>query len=943
MFKLETYNLAEAFGWTLLHSLWQGALIAMVLVLIYNLAKPKQSDARYALAVGSLLAVFLSAGITFYICFEQSKKLQIAIDEESAEAWSIDFEDIQLFISDLEEKQSQVAPWNIVMNKVKPLTPWLTWIWLLGFIVFSFKWLVGYLYVQNLRFRHSSPLDFDWQSKLNLLARRMGLNQTLLMLESAKITSPMTVGHLKPVVLVPVGLLTGLSPQQVEAILAHELAHILRNDFLVNLILSFIEGIFFYHPAVWWISERIRQEREHCCDDMAVAITDNKKEYAETLALVATHSIHSPKMAMTMQGNKQHLMTRIKRLFQPESYNNRLSGRATFGLIVLMGFSTLAWVSPETAEKIKPAEWAETFDSPVLFSDWISPADEIESIEVEVKSSENTSREDFRRELINRAFNITRLDSPPPLPPLPPMPDFRGAPLPPNMAMPPMPDFPKSLVIHIDEDMTDEEIEELVEAYEDQIKDWEEEYEEKMEDYAEMWEEWGEEFGEKMEKEYGKDLEKWGEKYGKEYGEMWEEWGEKLADVIEKSAEAEDKDQWMKDLERELSKLGDHFEFRFENDKKPSKADGYKYEYKVRKDKNYKARELEEKLERLRAHEEEVRRVEEEARRVEEQARRMEEQARREQEQARRIEEMARKEEARAKLLQERKRAEKELARARELARRESVIERERLAEERARAYEERVREYKDRVRGYELGRLERERSGLERDKAMLEREMRALKGSVNSNSDVIFDDNFMERVENVKRLAKNIEDQIAKEEMMRALEAKKKAEEERELRERILAERRKQEAIRVQYEAEMEAIKRELARAEREKINMERALREREAERRRAEAQRARMEAAKAKLEAERARNTKILESVNSDDNIDEKVNKISEIAKVMKGELVDDGYLNPESHVKLSITNGVIMINRTPLRTNDYNKYRKLIRMMGVNLYDGDTVIEF
>lgn len=890
MLKLETYNLAEAFGWTLIHSLWQGALIAVLLVLVYNLAKPRVSEARYALAVGALLAILLSSGATFYICLEQSKRLHIELNA-SGESWALEFDNFELFLSEqVGTDAARKAPWNAVLDFVTPYTPWLTWVWLMGFIVFSLRWLMGYVYVQNLRFRHSRPLDFEWQSKLNKLARKMGLNQTLLMLESARIKSPMTLGHLKPVVLVPAGLLTGLSTSQVEAVLAHELAHILRNDFLVNLILSFLEGIFFYHPAVWWISERIRQEREHCCDDMAVNITEDKKEYAETLALVATHSIHSPKMAMTMQGNKQHLMIRIKRLFQPDSYTNRLSGRATFGLIVLMGFSTLAWVSPETAEKMQPKNWAETYETPLLFADWISPSGE-NNYEAEVESSPSRVAEKIISELENRVYHITRLDSPPPFPPIPPFPDFRGAKLPPRLAMPPRPEFPRSMVIHIDEDMSEEEVEELVEAYEDQIEEWEDEYEEAMEEYAELMEEWGEEFGEKMEETYGRDMEKWGKDYGEKYGKMWERWGEQVAKEIERGAHTDNKEQWMKDLERELSKLGDDFEFRFENDEELHE------------------RELEEKLERIREREEEARRVEEDRR-----------------------------------ILQERERAFREREEERTLERQGAILERQRLEEERAREARERAyRNYEDRMRGYELGRLDRERSQLARDRAMLEREIRSLKGSVSRDNDIIFDDEFLARIDRAKKLAEEIEGQITREEMMRTLDAARKADEERAIREQIIAEQKKQEAIRARYEAEMAAIKRELARAERAKIEMEREMRSRELDRVRIEAEKARIARERARVAEEKARVERELAPVSTHDNVDQKVTKIAEIAKVMKGELVQGGYVRPESHVKLSITNGVIMVNSRPLRSDDYPKYRKLIRMMGVNLYDGDTVIEF
>ncbi|MEO0898980.1 MAG: M56 family metallopeptidase [Bacteroidota bacterium] len=578
LITIQAAQLAQVFGWTLLHSLWQGALIAAILVLIYNLAKPKQSDHRYNIAVLAMLAMLACSIGTFAVLLEQSPSVtKVSLSDMNDENSAL----IARLLSEDGVEVIEMNFWEQLVETIEPFTPWLAWGWLLGFMVYSIKWLGGFLYVQNLRFRHSQPLSFEYQSQLNHLAKRMGLQQTLLMLESARINSPMVIGHFKPVVLVPLGLLSGMSPKQVEAILAHELAHILRHDFLVNLILTIIESIFFFHPAVWWIGEKIRQEREHCCDDMAISITENKKEYAETLAFVATKSLQSPKMAMTMNGQKQHLLTRIQRIFQPQvQKNNRLTGRAILGLLVLLGFTTLAWVSPETAKTLQPEAWAETFDAPRLLSDWMVP----KAPETPRPASEVASLSPNELNNLEFGYTITRLDSPPPLPPLP---DMSGMPLPPRVElppMPPMPDFPDNL--RLGEDMSEED-KARFKQYEKEMERWGEKYGKEWEAYGKQWGAWGEQFGEKWETEYA---------------EKWKAWGEKFAEEMDDEMKIQMKDEFFDQLQEGLERLnieleriqrdvevdGNNFNFRFNIDdedddrRRGQNSKGYKYEYKYK-------------------------------------------------------------------------------------------------------------------------------------------------------------------------------------------------------------------------------------------------------------------------------------------------------------------------------------------------------------------------
>ena len=167
------------------------------------------------------------------------------------------------------------------------LEPWLPAVviaWGLGVLLVSARLLGGFLVVRSLTRRGTRPIESNWHETLARLSQRLALRTPVRLLESAHIQVPMVIGWWRPLILLPATVVTGIPSDQLALILGHELAHIKRYDYLVNLVQSVIEAIFFYHPAVWWISTRIREEREHCCDDAAVALCTDRLEYARALS-----------------------------------------------------------------------------------------------------------------------------------------------------------------------------------------------------------------------------------------------------------------------------------------------------------------------------------------------------------------------------------------------------------------------------------------------------------------------------------------------------------------------------------------------------------------------------------------------------------------------------------------------------------------------------------
>lgn len=202
----------------------------------------------------------------------------------------------------------------------------------------------GWIYTEHLRSRARIVMDKEWRVRFGMLTAKLNISQNVEFRETARILTPMVIGTLRPVVLIPLGFLTGFSMSQIEAILAHELAHVRRNDYLINMLQSLVEVVFFFHPALWWLSEKIRTEREHCCDDIALTICEDKMALARALVKVAEWQ-SAPYLAMAFASKKPLLLQRVSRVMGVIPKSNKI--RATWPvtmlfLSLLVGFSMYA-------------------------------------------------------------------------------------------------------------------------------------------------------------------------------------------------------------------------------------------------------------------------------------------------------------------------------------------------------------------------------------------------------------------------------------------------------------------------------------------------------------------------------------------------------------------------------------------------------------------------
>ena len=332
--------LDRALGWTVLHSLWQFTLIALLTSLLFFLLRNRAAKIRCWVGNLALVAALLVASATFAWYNEPGTAMPPqAVPTPPAAQLAPAAQDaagppaLALPASPAPEPPAISAD---LFGSLQPHLPLIVLLWFLGLSAFLLRLMSNLLYVNYLRRRMNFHADPYWVEILEKLVRRSGLRRGVELLESAMVRSPLTIGYLKPVILFPVGLINHLSETEVEAILAHELAHILRRDYLFNILQSLIEALFYYHPAIWWLSAQVRNERESASDEMAIALLGNKINYAKALVAIQEMAFfpRNPALAFAGQGRSQFSM-RLRRIFkQPKTKFNAMEKWIATGLVV---------------------------------------------------------------------------------------------------------------------------------------------------------------------------------------------------------------------------------------------------------------------------------------------------------------------------------------------------------------------------------------------------------------------------------------------------------------------------------------------------------------------------------------------------------------------------------------------------------------------------------
>jgi len=299
-----SHSFVPSLGWALLHFVWQGVLIGCTTAVLLVALRNAQPERRYAVACGALLLCFAWPAVDFVMM------LQAGHDAQAARALPL-------------------APASAaVLRDAAGLLGWLQrhldWIvgaWAACAAALGLRMAMGLVWVGRATGGRAAPVragsaaERVWQTKLAQLAVRCGIDRTVRLRIVDSLASPVTAGFWRPIVLVPAALVTGMPPQLLEALLAHELGHVRRHDYLVNLAQNVIEALLFYHPAVWWISRRIRHEREQIADDFAARQLGEPRRLARALSELERLQFSSHHLAQAAAGGD--LMARIRRLVRP--------------------------------------------------------------------------------------------------------------------------------------------------------------------------------------------------------------------------------------------------------------------------------------------------------------------------------------------------------------------------------------------------------------------------------------------------------------------------------------------------------------------------------------------------------------------------------------------------------------------------------------------------
>jgi beta-lactamase regulating signal transducer with metallopeptidase domain len=307
-------TLLRAISWTLVHSVWQGFLLALCAGMVIFSTRKSSARLRYNLLSGLFLGFIILAGFTF------DYELQTETTETTAHL-NLPVSQFNIAMGDIVVNGNVVAVSETVISFLNRHADTIAWIWFLIFCIKCFGIFTGMHYIYKIRNYKTYAPSAYWTSRMEALTRRIHIKKTVVLLESTLVKVPLVTGFFKPILLVPFGLLTNLPEDQIEAILLHELAHIRRKDYGINLLQAFVETLFFFNPGVLWLSALMKEERENCCDDIAIEVTENKINFVQALVTFEAFNRENATLAMGFGGSKNHLLQRAKRII----YNNNKS------------------------------------------------------------------------------------------------------------------------------------------------------------------------------------------------------------------------------------------------------------------------------------------------------------------------------------------------------------------------------------------------------------------------------------------------------------------------------------------------------------------------------------------------------------------------------------------------------------------------------------------
>jgi len=314
----------HAFCWMLIHSLWQGLFFTVLSGAIMMLTKRAKATVRYNIVAGLFFMFITICGFTF---IRELNYTDGQVQElQHVNTVNINENGLLYFFKRMIDYSSSHASLIVML-------------WFIVFCCKVVKLTTAFVYNNRVKNYRVIPPAL-WKNKIANLCDQLQIKRTVLLFESEILKIPVVIGHLKPIIFIPVGLLTNLPVGEVEAVLLHELAHIRRNDYIVNIIQVIAESVFFFNPAMLWMSQLLREEREHCCDDVAITHSKSKKQYIQALISFKEHALYATSYATAFPGGKDQLLKRVSRIIYGTNHTLDRTGKTFF----LVSFLLIAFL-----------------------------------------------------------------------------------------------------------------------------------------------------------------------------------------------------------------------------------------------------------------------------------------------------------------------------------------------------------------------------------------------------------------------------------------------------------------------------------------------------------------------------------------------------------------------------------------------------------------------
>lgn len=318
-------SLIQILGIVLLHSLWQFLVLGAIAAGLGYLFRRAGATDRYIIYITTQLLLLATAGLTLMNRMD-------ALPSNNVQGL-------------MHEGATVLSQSGLNTGWIFRLLPFLVIGWVAGIVLLTVRCIGGMIILRRMIHKFCEPVSEHWQHRLDVLRSKLKCNNRIRLLMSREVCVPLTFGWLRPVIVFPAAQLMAMPPEQVDAILLHEIAHVFRKDYFFNLIQNLVEILFFYHPVTWWLSAAIRRERENCCDDIAVQCSGDFRSYAEALLHLGSQKVLKPALAMPATGRRHQLVKRVKRIMEGKKMNRYGLKRLPAISFLIAGMAIVALIS----------------------------------------------------------------------------------------------------------------------------------------------------------------------------------------------------------------------------------------------------------------------------------------------------------------------------------------------------------------------------------------------------------------------------------------------------------------------------------------------------------------------------------------------------------------------------------------------------------------------